>query len=40
MTNIVECDPESVKIGQAVELVWHDTGEGTALDRFRPATRD
>ena len=38
MTNIVECDPDSVKIGQAVELVWHDTGEGTALYRFRPAT--
>jgi uncharacterized OB-fold protein len=37
MTNIVECDPESVKIGQAVELVFHDTGEGTALPRFRPA---
>jgi uncharacterized OB-fold protein len=36
MTNIVECDPESVKIGQAVELVWHDTGQGTALYRFRP----
>ena len=37
MTNIVDCDPESVKIGQAVELVFHDTGEGTALPRFRPA---
>jgi len=37
MTNIVECEPESVKVGQAVELVWHDTGEGTALYRFRPA---
>jgi uncharacterized protein len=37
MTNIVECDPDTVKIGQAVELVFHDTGQGTALARFRPA---
>jgi uncharacterized OB-fold protein len=37
MTNIVDCDPETVKIGQAVELVFHDTGQGTALPRFRPA---
>jgi uncharacterized OB-fold protein len=38
MTNIVDCDPESVRIGQKVELVFHDTGEGNALARFRPAT--
>jgi uncharacterized OB-fold protein len=37
MTNIVDCDPNTVKIGQKVELVFHDTGEGTALARFRPA---
>ena len=37
MTNIVDCDPDSVKIGQAVEVVFHDTGQGTALPRFRPA---
>jgi uncharacterized OB-fold protein len=37
MTNIVECEPDSVKIGQAVEVVFHDTGQGTALYRFRPA---
>lgn len=37
MTNIVDCDPDSVRIGQKVELVFHDTGEGTALARFRPA---
>lgn len=36
MTNIVDCDPESVKIGQPVELVFHDTGQGNALPRFRP----
>jgi uncharacterized OB-fold protein len=38
MTNIVDCDPESVRIGQKVELVFHDTGEGNALARFRPAS--
>ena len=37
MTNIVDCDPNTVRIGQKVELVFHDTGEGTALARFRPA---
>ena len=36
MTNIVECDPDTVRIGQNVELVFHDTGQGTALARFRP----
>jgi len=37
MTNIVECDPDSVRVGQKVEVVFHDTGQGTALWRFRPA---
>jgi uncharacterized protein len=36
MTNIVDCDPESVQVGQRVEVVFHDTGQGTALPRFRP----
>jgi uncharacterized protein len=38
MTNIVECDPDSVRIGQRVEAVFNDTGEGNALIRFRPAS--
>jgi uncharacterized OB-fold protein len=37
MTNIVDCDAESVRIGQRVEVVFHDTGQGTALPRFRPS---
>ena len=37
MTNIVECDPDAVQIGQRVEVVFHDTGQGSALFRFRPA---
>ena len=36
MTNIVDCDPDSIRIGQAVEVVFHDTGQGTKLFRFRP----
>ena len=36
LTNIVGCPPEQVEIGQPVEVVWHDTGEGSALYRFRP----
>jgi hypothetical protein len=36
MTNIVEADPATLAIGQAVEVVFHDTGEGNALPRFRP----
>ena len=39
MTNIVDCDPDTVAIGQAVEVVFHDTGQGTALPRFRPTGR-
>jgi uncharacterized protein len=36
MTNIVDCAPDEVRIGQKVEVVFHDTGQGCALARFRP----
>ena len=36
MTNIVDCDVDTVRIGQRVGVVFADTGEGTALPRFRP----
>lgn len=36
LTNVVDCDPDGLRIGQSVEVVFHDTGEGTALPRFRP----
>ena len=39
LTNIVDCDPEAVAVGQPVEVVFHDTGQGSALPRFRPATQ-
>src|SRR5437764_3745368 len=37
MTNIVDCDVDSVSIGQRVSAVWDDTGQGNAVLRFRPA---
>ncbi len=37
MTNIVECEVEAVAIGQAVSVVFHDTGQGQKLPRFIPA---
>lgn len=37
LTNIVGCSPEDVAIGLPVVAVFHDTGDGNALVRFRPA---
>lgn len=37
LTNIVDVDPADVAIGQRVTVVFDDTGEGSALPRFRPA---
>ncbi len=36
LTNIVDCDPESVEVDMAVTAVFDDTGEGNALVRFKP----
>jgi uncharacterized OB-fold protein len=38
MTNIVDCDIDDLHIGMPVEMVFHYTGEGSALYRFRPAS--
>ncbi len=37
MTNIVDCDPETLVVGQRVRVVFEDTGQGSALYRFTPA---
>jgi len=37
MTNIVDASDGELAIGLPVEVVFHDTGEGSALPRFRPA---
>lgn len=36
MTNIVDCDPDEVRVDLPVEVRFDDTGEGTALPRFAP----
>ncbi len=36
MTNIVECNPEEVKIGMDVEVVFEDITEEFALPKWRP----
>lgn len=40
MTNIVEADPATLSIGQAVEVVFHDAGADAALPRFRPVSAE
>jgi len=37
LTNIVDCEPSEVSVGQRVEVVFHATDKGTAVPRFRPA---
>ena len=36
MTNIVDCDPDTVAIGQHVEVVWDDVDPEVTIPRFRP----
>lgn len=40
LTNIVGCDPDRVYIGQAVRLVFSDTGHLSALYRFEPVEEE
>ena len=37
MTNIVDGDPEAVAVDSKVIVAWDDTGEGSALPRFKLA---
>lgn len=37
MTNIVDCDPEAVRIGMAVTVTFDDVTEEVTLPKFRPA---
>ena len=37
LTNIVECAPEAVRIGMAVEVVFEDATPAVTLPKFRPA---
>jgi uncharacterized protein len=36
VSNVVDCDPEDVEIGMAVEVAWEDMAPELALPRFRP----
>ncbi len=36
MTNIVDCDFDSLAIGQAVELAFFDTENGQKVPVFKP----
>ncbi len=37
MANVIECDPEKLKVGDAVELTWQPLPDGRNLPQFRPA---
>ena len=36
MTNIVDCDPETLEVGQPVRLVFRDSASGMKVPLFRP----
>jgi uncharacterized OB-fold protein len=38
MTNIVDCDFDTIRIGQPVTVVFKDTGDGPPVPMFRPDT--
>lgn len=39
-TNIVDCDPDSVRIGMPVEVAFEDVSDEISLVMFRPAAGD
>lgn len=36
MTNVVDCDPETVAVGDAVSLTWEELSDGRKLPLFSP----
>lgn len=40
LTNIIDCDPAQLQIGQSVSAVFCDAGDEAALLRFRPLISD
>ena len=36
LTNVVDCKPDEVKIGMAVEVTFEDVNEDIAIPRFKP----
>jgi uncharacterized OB-fold protein len=39
MTNIIECEPETVEIGMSVEIAFEDINDAISLPQFRPVSR-
>ena len=37
MTNLVDVDPDDVRIGQRVEVAWEPLSDGRHLPQFRPS---
>jgi uncharacterized OB-fold protein len=40
MSNVVNCDPVSVAVGDAVTLTWEDLSDGRKLPLFEKDTGD
>lgn len=38
MSNLVQCEPDSVKVGMPVEVIFEDWSKETTIPKFRPAT--
>jgi hypothetical protein len=36
LVNIIDCDPDTVKIGDRVEIVWEHVNDEMSTPRFRP----
>jgi uncharacterized OB-fold protein len=39
LVNIIDCDPDAVKIGDRVEIVFEHVNEEMSTPRFRPITK-
>lgn len=37
--NLLECDPDAIQMGMAVEIVFQDVADGVTLPQWRPAGR-
>lgn len=40
LVNIIDCDPETVKVGDAVEIVWEHVNDEMTTPRFRPIPQE
>jgi hypothetical protein len=40
IVNVIDCDPDTVRIGDAVEVVFDKVTDTYAMPRFRPITEE